>query len=599
MIKEISNFIERIPEEFFTEGIEPAEGLHILIDLDEEGNLQNKRSYLVKTEKKEKKYYAFLDNELSQINSLDNISIREFYSGVINMNKCFDLPAKKIHSSSPYVIWFKKENIDRIINSYESYFKKSKNYSTEIEYDKIDLIHHFCEESLINLIKDDYFFDELKTKNYIKIYFDVEMDKLKMGYKNYLGDNLFNKADYNVADDEFGLSDFLNGDNIKKAFLMHRTSRFIVNNRISKKEALNLNSFKLVLQVKPSKLPNPLPIFIDENELNNRVVELYNREKVLKFHEIINKLFRERLADINNYYLINWSKKGGLTINDVDFVSNFEYNLENFKINNLFDIKNTFEGYINNIFHFEIEIVQKLFNNLLIQKTKDEQINFRYFDDLDYNPKYMTKNTFLNTLKYRKLFYDFIYKSRRDLITNNIFYSILISGIIDDIKHDEYKDNYHTKERNIKEKLNILFSLNINFGGKDMASKMANLNEKLRKLLNEEDYHLKEDDEEFAFDAGQLIYYILYQSESSNKTHAMLEPYISKNDPDLFILTITRGIEQYKHKFPFGTKKFPKLASEILGYKCKTKIKELLPIILAGYFSHSLLFESSKTKQEN
>jgi len=127
-----------------------------------------------------------------------------------------------------------------------------------------------------------------------------------------------------------------------------------------------------------------------------------------------------------------------------------------------------------------------------------------------------------------------------------------------------------------------------------MASKIPELREKLKKLLNDEEYHLTNEDEEFAFDAGQLIYYIIYQSEALNKTHALLEPYISKNDPYLFKFTITRGIEQYKHKFPFGTKKFPKLASEVLGYDCKTKIKEMLPILLAGYFSNSLLFDSSK-----
>jgi len=166
-----------------------------------------------------------------------------------------------------------------------------------------------------------------------------------------------------------------------------------------------------------------------------------------------------------------------------------------------------------------------------------------------------------------------------------------MSSILDDINHDEIKNGYHTLDRSIKEKLNIFFSLIKNFGGEDMASKIPSLREKLKKLLEEPETHI-ETDEEFAFNAGQLIYYIVFQSETANKTHALLEPYVSKTDPNLFKVTISRGIEQYKHKLPFGTKRFQKLASEVLGYDSRTNIKELLPILLAGYFSNSVLFES-------
>lgn len=123
-----------------------------------------------------------------------------------------------------------------------------------------------------------------------------------------------------------------------------------------------------------------------------------------------------------------------------------------------------------------------------------------------------------------------------------------------------------------------------------MASKIPELRYKLYTLLNNENQHISSD-EEFAFNAGQLVYYLIYQSETSNKTHALLEPYISKSDPNLFKLAITRGIEKYKHNFPFGTKKFQKLTSEILGYDCNKIIKDMLPILLAGYFSNSMLLD--------
>lgn len=595
MIKEISKFIEKIPEDYFTEGLVPSDGLHMRIKLDNDGNLVEKKSYLVMTVKKKKEYFELINQSLVGSEFPEDLFLREYYSGIINQNKGLDLPAKKIHSSSPFVIWFKKKSCEALFESFEGYFNNAKKYFDESDFELINKVHYFCKNKLKALLDEEKkLIDEFKDESYIKIYFDYDIQLIKKGFKRYLGSKLFNKEDYNLHYDEFGLSDFLNGDNQKKLFLMHKTSHFNVNNHISRKEAYNLYLFKRLIENKPrAKLPNPLPIFIDQEELNTRVVELYNREGVLSFHEIIYKILNEHKKDLSNYYLIFWSKQGGLKIHDLDFVPRFRFSLDDFEITNLFDIKNSFESRVKNVFQFELEIVQKLFNNVLIQKTKENKINFRYFDDIEYNSKYMTQTTYLNVLRYRKSFYDYIYKSKTNAITKTNFYDLLVSAILDDIKHDEIKNNFHTLEINIKEKLNIYFSLNKNFGGENMASKIPILRDKLKKLLDEPETHI-ETDEEFAFDAGQLIYYIIYQSEAASKTHALLEPFITKNDPTLFKVAITRGIDQYKHKLPYGTKRFQKLASEILAYDCSSKVKELLPILLAGYFSNSLLFDSTK-----
>lgn len=604
MIKEISNFVEKIPENYFTEGLIPSDGLHIWIKLDDKENIVEKKIFIVKLVKKKKEYFEFKDDSLERVDFPNDLVLREYYSGTINndQNKGLDLGGKggkKIHSTSPFVIWFKKENIegnakDNLKQRFPYYFNNAKKYYDPIYYDMIYNVQKFCENDLISLISKEEVINEIKPNNYIKVYFDFDLEIIKKGFENYLGSKLFNKEDYNLHNDEFGLSGFLNGDNVKKIFLMHKTSHFNINNHISRKEAYNLYLFERLIKNKPtSKLPNPLPIFIDQEELNTRVVELYNRDRVLSFHDIIHKILDENKKDLTNYYLIFWSKMNSLTIHDVDFVPLFRFKLEDFEIMNLFGLNNSFEGTIKNVFQFELEIVQRLFNNVLIQKTKENKVNFRYFDDIEYNSKYMTKTTHNNVLRYRKSFYDYIYKSKTNAITKTIFHDLLISATLDDIKHDEIKNNFHTLDRNIKEKLNIYFSLNKNFGGEEMASKIPILRDKLKKLLEDPDTHI-ETDEEFAFDAGQLIYYIIYQSEAANKTHALLEPYITKNDPELFKITITRGIDQYKHKLPYGTKRFQKLASEILGWDCSIKIKELLPILLAGYFSNSLLLESSK-----
>lgn len=595
MISEIVNFVERINAKYFTEGLIPSDGLHIWIKLNDDGSLNQKKYYFVKSTKSKIEYF----NEYMEKTDFPNeIVLMEFYSSIIAQNKGLDLPAKKIHSSSPYAIWFKKKSYNSLVSNLKGYFQNTKKFYEELHNPMIDTVSNFLKLNLISIVEQsNLIIKNLKDENYIKIYFDVDIKLLKNGYENYLGSNLFNKSDYNLSENELGLSGFLNGDNVKKLFLMHKTkhhnNKFHVNNHISKKEAFNLFLFEKLLLSKPNaKLPNPLPIFIDSEELlNEKMIALFDREGVKSFHEIIKKLYYEHKRDLGNYYLIFWTKFGGLTIQDIDFVPLFEFKLKDFYIHNYF-LNDSSDRTIEDLFQFENDIVQKIFNNVLIQKSKDNKTSFKYFDEIEYNPQYMTKTNFINVLKYRKSFYDFIYKAKRNSIQAKSFYDLMISSIIDDIKHINNKTGYSASEYNTREKLNIFFSLNKNFGGIDMGSIIQPLQDKLKILLNEQTAHIGSD-EEFAFDSGQLVYYLIYQSEAANKTHALMEPYISKNEPAQFKVALSRGIEQYKHKLPYGTKKFQKLASEVLGWETNTKIKDLLPIFLAGYFSNSLLFESS------
>ncbi|MBX2976923.1 MAG: hypothetical protein KF721_12375 [Ignavibacteriaceae bacterium] len=612
MIKEVSNFVERLDDEYFIEGLSPTEGLYFYIKLDELGIEVEKKCYIVKTEKKQLKCF---DEKLTEIDFPYHLLLREYYSAIINsdQNKGLDLGGsggKKIQSANPYSVWFKKEQLEKgesvknLNQRFSYYFNNAKKYLDTSRIAEIDNIQKFCETELLKLLVKQVSEVEkvagarIKPTNYIKITFETDIDTVKKCYEEYLGSKLFNKSDYNLENNEYGLSGFKNSDNPKKILIMHKTTSFNINNHISRKEATNLYLFERLLKNKPnSKLPNPLPIFVDETELNSELVRLYSKEGVNKYHEIIKILINYHKRDLSNYYLLFWSKMEGWTLHDLDFVPQFRFKLEDFIMSNYF-LKDSYEGRIENVFQFEYEIVQKIFSNVLIQKyedksSKEKKILFKYFDEIEYNSKFMTKTTHINVLKYRKSFYDFIYKSKSNAINSYMFSELMLTTIIDDIKHHNNKTGYNATDYNIKEKLNIYFSLNKNFGGEDMGSKIQPLQEKLKLLLKEPETHI-ETDEEFAFAAGQLVYYILYQSEASNKTHALMEPYITKNDPTLFKSTVARGIEQYKHKFLFGTKRFQKLASEVLAWETETKIKEMLPLFLAGYFSNSLLFDSSK-----
>jgi len=601
MIHEIENFVDTIPHAYHTEGLTPSQGLHILIDLNENGELKEKKSVIIN--KKGELLDWNQENELKPIENNYDFALREFYSGFITLNKALD-SLKKIHSTSPYVLWFKPDSIGKIANSFNEYFKNCRlsEDASEADQREFDNIKLFSEKELVELVKRDEKFKETDKKSYIKVYFQTDIEKLKKCNEQYLLNHLFLKDDFNVeiGDSLFGLSGFLNGANVKKTFMKHPNAKFVVNNRISQKLAYNLYLFEKLLKNK--KLPNIVPIFIDKEELNGEFVRIFSKDTKQSFREVIRQLFELHKENISNYYLINWANRGGIIINDVDYVSSFKYQLNDIMVKNIMGIKNK-EGEflrdeaIENVFQFELNIVQRIFNNALIVKTKKETVMFKYFDDID--PKYTTQSNYQNILQYRNNFYDYIYKSKEDAISGRIFYDIIVSNILGDIKQQD------DKSYSIKEKLNMLFSLNElfdkqnnnfkNIGDKTMASLIPEFQNNLRRLFKETDYHITSDGE-FAFAAGQLIYYVLTKSQTSSKTHSLLEPFISKKDPQLFKLAITRGIEQYKHAFDFGSTRFEKLTSEVLGYDCKMNIKELLPVLLAGYFSQSLIFEKSNNQ---
>jgi CRISPR-associated protein Csh1 len=155
----------------------------------------------------------------------------------------------------------------------------------------------------------------------------------------------------------------------------------------------------------------------------------------------------------------------------------------------------------------------------------------------------------------------------------------------------------------IKNKLNIWFSLYEYFdhqpqtnGEIIMAERIKSLQAKMDRVATQPDDHL-EDDGEFAFAAGQIIYYLLNCSETSNKTHALLEPFLQKVDAGQLKLAISRTFNQYKHAIKFYKGKFEKLMSEILSYEPEDNLKAQMPMILAGYFSDNVIFR--KIEKQN
>ncbi len=595
MIREIVNFIDYLEEkspDISSENLTLKEGQYVF--LEKEGDeLVIKDGKILKVDKNTEPNYLY--NEFKNIYSV---------SEMIN-NKSLNSNEKIfIEIGSPFAISISgkghKKGIGKKKQALEAYFKAALNYldeENEQHFKWFEEFKHFTRNKMFRFL--DTIEEGQNPKDTYMFYFFMKEPEIKdyqRFYNKYLETKVFL---YDLKKGEtHGISNVLSGFNVKKTFLKHKSASFELNYKISGNEAMKLYKF-FRLQQKNKILPNPMPIFVDKEEipLSEQAITFYNSNKDKKFghKEIIENLLAKK-ENIQNFYLIYFQNNlKGSRIVDLDFVPVFKHKLDKtIHIETFFQTSNNSIHFdeIKTVFEFERIIVHNVFNNQLVQKRKDESYSLRYFDEIDNNPKYITANTYIQIMRYRKAFYDFIYKSKHQAITNIMFHDIMKSSILDDIKHD----NDYNKTKDIKEKLNIWFSLynyfNNNKNDEDMVNKTKVLFEKVSKIAKNEQERMQSDDE-FAFASGQLIRTILNKSKTGERTHSLLEPFLQKTNAQQYKLAIARAFETYKHEFMFykGNKRyeFDKIMSEVMGFEPDEKnLKNQLPLILAGYFAETI-----------
>lgn len=620
MITELSNFTTILQPIFAEIGLKPKEGLNILMrpQLDDEGNYSISKdfSWAVYTKKTSE-----LDPNLFKCAKLTKSA------WMIDTFKCLDAPYKAIHSCSPFCLAFKRSALTggetflsvlsdikkgkkkkQIYERIGDYFERTWEYLTDEEPELKAISDAFAlvlakKESLDEILHQIEAYPTIKDGEYIAIYLDLPIETYQKPHNRYLQRKLFNTEAYNTDDDQgitWGTSNFYNGFGSKKPFLIHKTAAFDISGRISSIQARNLYDFGDLLA--RNVLPRPLPIFILKEELLTDSINIFKREALLdpsdrrKHAEIITELHEKHQADLGNYYLLYTIND---EIKDFDYVSKFQYQLndtngEPWKVHKIMSLGE--DSSIPNVFLLQNQILPIIFNNSLVVNSKKSGIITKYFEDID--PKYCDNNNdiiFGLIQKYRKAWYDFIYKSKRTALTASAFREIMQYSIITDLKRDQ---DFNLGWR-ISQKLNIWFSLNehfdptnSNFNSTNMNKAIPILMEKMRAVANE-DAHF-ESPEEFAFGAGQVIYYLLSKSKADRRTHALLEAFTQKSDLNQLKQEITRTFDRYKHEIDFGKGRFENLMREVLGYVGPIDLRKSFPTLLAGYFAQPVIFEKKE-----
>lgn len=598
MINEIVNFTTYLEEkspDIFSENIQLKEGYYFFVEKGQDGLRINENSVLKvdKNTERTKLYDDFL--ELVTNTEMLN-AMKSFNSG----------PKIFIAIGSPFAISISglgmEKDLSKLLDAVDAYFKAAERY-IESENEKhitwMNEFKGFVKSQMFEFIYKNVIYKNTKKSETLFFFLrEPGLEDYKQIHTKFLAEKLFNKDKFNIestSGEIFGISNDLSGFNDSKEFLKHKTSPIELNYRISGTEAFKLYRF-FQLQQKNKILPNPMPLFVDEKELTESAIKFYKNDKKAGHKEIIEELLKSRSKGLQNYYLIFFHNgQKGSRIVDLDFVPVFKYEVKDAKLSEPFSLGGKVKSLaIGNIFDFQKNIFNRIFNNQLITETKNG-LWLKYFDDMEAKPEYGTTDVIVDLFyKYRRAFYDYVYKSKRESITCSMFYDMSLKSILDDIKRDkELKNTYR-----IKEKLNIWFSLfnffNNPINSENMVNKTELLLEKIKSIAKPENSseHIKEN-EEFAFAAGQLIRTILNKSESGERSHALLEPFLQKTDCDKFKLAIARAFENYKHAFKFykgdaNRYEFDKIMSEVMGFETRENLKNLLPMILAGYFSETI-----------
>lgn len=651
MIRELINFMNDLMSDIpniMEWKSQPDKGLHVFIDIDSNGVWINK-------DLKKGKNYDYFDGKNKNIRLWDNCIRYQEATTYITMNKVkrFD-KEQKIHSCSPFAIAynFNFSDKDKQSHGIKTFNKKDKTNNDKIKENN-QLIRKKRFEVVSDRLKDYYdncilrynlnmseannsqtykykaeiegFFasfkdiilclkrlkayKQLSEKDYLHLYLrSVPIEEIEKKHKEYIEQEIFNGEV--LSDKKYGVVGFLTAYNNKKPFLKHQTCYLKngISQRFSINDAMALFYLDKLLKRKSKCLPNPLPIVVDQREINTAIVKIFNDKKEpLSYRELLESLFTSTNKKyLSDYYLLNYSNtKSGMVLNDFDFVPMFRYELSQ-----LVTVSNvTMSGFVKDkvfnkdpdiniktIFDFERIVVKMIFNNTLV-KIKDDDYTCSYFGDLP-KPEYVQGGSLMVDLilKYRQAVYAYIYKSDLKAITQNMFDDMMFNSILTNIRLETIKNRCEWNN-DIKRKINLWFSLQGMFNrldNKNMEKNVTELREKIRDVASGK--ATLNSSEELAFAAGQLVSFIIDRSEAKNKTYAMLEPYLQKSTSSQLQDEIAQSIAIYKHDIEVKYKRegnFERLASETLAYGNEVKMRPLLKFFLAGCFSPCVIYETN------
>lgn len=517
------------------------------------------------------------NTDSSSVEKYDYLAERDYYSNLLDMNKPVD-KAKQIHSNN-YLSFFiknnvlneKKDTLDEVIKKYYEILKnpflkydkgEKKRVYEELEKqlgkpdaEKIEKNYQWIKNNLYSLkekTKD--------SKNYLKIFFDEDLEKYKKESKRYIIPNIYNKTDYNVKLDDktYGLPN----DN------------------------LNLNTKKPYLENKTRKKNYTVPYLLNEEEvfqqkkffdylynLSNRGIKnvYITDEKIipLKNNEILGN-------NISGYFLRIRKDKNEAAIERFDVIPRYEKEIYpvikitdclNDEIKTKLDYgsvinsKKQLAGMLND-FLFKGKIFGIMYENIKDMRIFDARLKF-------------VTNT------YKDVFYKLVVKGETENFLK-VYKTIFLEYVKYSLATQEYKGEAY-------DLYNFMSSIE---GGKKLELHEG-IREKFRKVFKNGEGIIENKDEYF-FAIGQLIYFLLNKKRETIKNHDEINRFLNLRDIEQVKLEMRKAFIKYNYDIRMQHKRFNLLYEMVLGYVPKDS-KIDYDRLLGGYLSSSLIYE----KEEN
>ena len=534
MLKECIEVFERElkykGERLLLDSYLPAEGTYIIVTKDNNNFIIKEKNVIeVKYNKKEQRLINS-ESELNRIRALD------YNSRLIDMNKPID--SKKIIHSNNYLSFFikkdkfptkdgeeKKLNIDVIegyystlINPYLKYktgkqkevYKSIEDIIGAVNVDEINEIKEWIIENIFELAK------KYSGKNYLKIFFDYPIEDYIRENKRYTIPNIYNKNDYNLKIDDivYGLPNDNIGLNSKKPYLENKSRKSTIPNLINTEEALIQRKFF-----------DYLMNFATEGKVN---VYIGNKVYAKKNGEFPPDDFD------GNFLRIKKGKE--LEIISFDQIVGYkEELLKKVDYKNLLGVKILInEDEVDYGEYGDKKDIQKLISEVFFSKYLINNY-FTEASDISLKDNIVKKNL----LVAREGIFNWLYKGNSSGI-NKLLDKVSISLIKGSLEAGYI--NRANKQFNLRMALKDYFE-----GGKEMASMMKEIKEKLREKINSTQDDYIGSDEEYCFAVGQLTNYFILQSKAAKKPQFLINSLLNTKNNDVIKLNLKQLYKKYNY----------------------------------------------------
>ena len=196
----------------------------------------------------------------------------------------------------------------------------------------------------------------------------------------------------------------------------------------------------------------------------------------------------------------------------------------------------------------------------------------------------------------RQKLFDFVYRNQNSVAAKDLG-DVALFRIEKQIKSNDPKKAVCVEALNLFFNKHLLGGITMN--GENMLLKRVKQSREAVVDGKYKEFNIQ-DDEEWAYYAGQVAYYLVGLSKSGEKTYGLLEPFTNKSTTKLIKVVIQQLFERYKHEINLSNQRFRVIATKVLSYNIEKSFINLKIPFYTGAFDDSVFYsKEEKTTEAN